>query len=498
MPTPDEPSAPRGSAAAPVPGPAPEWGVSDIARALASGAATSVEVVEALVARMDAVDTGPAGLRSVLARAPEALADARRRDEERAAGAGLGALHGVPVLVKDNVEAVGLPGTAGSLALLGRTVAKDAPLVSRLRAAGAIVVGATNLSEWANLRSPNSASGWSAVGGLTLNPWAGDRSAGGSSSGSGVAVAARLAPVAIGTETNGSITCPAALNGVVGIKPTVGSVPGAGIVPVSVTQDVAGPLARSVRDAALVLEVLAGATGLESVAVPGHAAALRVGRALAWDTGQEAVDALVAEVLDALGARLAVSPATVPPVEEQVGADQVTALVGDLADDLTAYLAGRPGPGVSSLADVVAFNEAHAAEELAYFGQEYFEAALASGGRASDAHRTARTRNVAWAQAAVAALLDGSLTALAAPAYGVAWRTRLGEPLTEDDGLAGGTICMAAAILGLPIVTVPVGTVDGLPVAVSLVGRAGAEAPLIAIAAEVEALVDLTLRPPVA
>jgi amidase len=313
-----------------------------------------------------------------------------------------------------------------------------------------------------------------------------------------VAVAARLAPVAIGTETNGSITCPAALNGVVGIKPTVGSVPGAGIVPVSVTQDVAGPLARSVRDAALVLEVLAGATGLESVAVPGHAAALRVGRALAWDTGQEAVDALVAEVLDALGARLAVSPATVPPVEEQVGADQVTALVGDLADDLTAYLAGRPGPGVSSLADVVAFNEAHAAEELAYFGQEYFEAALASGGRASDAHRTARTRNVAWAQAAVAALLDGSLTALAAPAYGVAWRTRLGEPLTEDDGLAGGTICMAAAILGLPIVTVPVGTVDGLPVAVSLVGRAGAEAPLIAIAAEVEALVDLTLRPPVA
>lgn len=473
-----------------------ERGVTDIADALTQGSATSTSVVAALLDRMDAVDAPPHGLRAVLARSPRAMAEAQQRDDERAAGVGLGPLHGIPVLIKDNIEAIGLPATAGSLALADRPVAKDSPLVARLRAAGAIIIGSTNLSEWANMRSPHSASGWSAVGGLTANPWAPGRSAGGSSSGSGAAVAARLAPVAIGTETNGSITCPAALNGVVGIKPTVGSVPGAGIVPVSVTQDVAGPLARSVRDAAAVLEVIAGATGLSSVAEPGHAAALRVGRALAWDTGQSAVDALVAEVLSALAARLTVTAASVPTVDEQVWADQVTALVGDLADDLTAYLQGRPGDGVRSLADVVAFNDAHAAEELAHFGQEFFQAALASGGRAADEHRAARTRNVAWAQAAVAGLVDGSLTALAAPSYGVAWRVRLGEPVTAEDGVAGGTVCMAAAILGLPIVTVPVGLVDGLPVAVSLVGRAGAEAPLIAIAAEIEAMVDRAFGPP--
>lgn len=496
MPAPDDPAAPRLPRADSGTSDVCEWGVRDTVRALSAGETTSTALVEALLARHDAVDTG--ALRSILARSPGALDEAKQRDRERASGIGLGALHGVPVLVKDNIEAAGLPGTAGSLALADRTVGKDSPLAARLRAAGAIIVGSTNLSEWANLRSPNSASGWSAVGGLTENPWAAGRSAGGSSSGSGAAVSARLAPVAIGTETNGSITCPAALNGVVGIKPTVGSVPAAGIVPVSVTQDVAGPLARSVRDAAVVLEVIADATGLAAVAEPGHAAALRVGRALAWDSGQAPVDTLVGEVLDALAGRLTLTQASVPPVGEQVWTDQVTALVGDLADDLTAYLAGRPGSGVRSLADVVAFNEAHAAEELRYFGQEFFEAALASGGRASDEHRAARTRNVAWAQAAVSPLVDGSVTALAAPAYGVAWRVRLGEPVTDEDGVAGGTVCMAAAILGLPIVTVPVGLVDGLPVAVSLVGRAGAEAPLIAIAAEVEAVVDRAFRPPIA
>lgn len=481
----------------------PEWqvtdlGVVDLAAAMARREISSAQAVAALLARIETVDADPSGPRAVLAVHEDALATASQRDHERVSGAGLGPLHGIPVLVKDNVEVVGLPGSAGSSALLDRPVAKDAPLVSRLRSAGAVVIGATNLSEWANLRSPNSISGWSAVGGLTRNPWEPGRSAGGSSSGSGAAVAARLAPVAIGTETNGSITCPAALNGVVGIKPTVGSVPGAGIVPVSATQDVAGPLARSVRDAAVVLEVLAGAPGLAEVARPGHAGALRVGRADAWFTGQGAEDSLARDVLDALAATCSLTEASVPVAAEEVWSDQVTALIGDLADDLTAYLAARPGAGVRSVADVVAFNEAHAARELALFGQEFFEAAVVSGGRASEAHRAARTRNVAWALAAASSLVDGTVNALAAPAYGVAWPVHADGVPPGGQAATGGSVCMAAAILGLPIVTVPIGLVDGLPVGLSLVGRAGSEAALIAIAAEVEALVALDLRPPIA
>ncbi|MHB1212071.1 MAG: amidase family protein, partial [Candidatus Nanopelagicales bacterium] len=230
-------------------------GVSALRAALAGGDLTSRSLVASLIDRTAAIDAPGTAieLRAVLGLSASASDEAERRDRERAEarrqGADLGPLHGIPVLVKDNIEAVGLPGTAGSLALAGRPVATDAPLVARLREAGAVIVGATNLSEWANIRSPRSTSGWSAVGGLTGNPWALDHSAGGSSSGSGAAVAAGLAPLAVGTETNGSITCPAALNGVVGIKPTVGSVSTTGVVPVSLTQDVPGPLARSVADA---------------------------------------------------------------------------------------------------------------------------------------------------------------------------------------------------------------------------------------------------------
>ena len=259
----------------------------DLSRALDEGHLSSVDLAEALLARIAAIDAAGSdiALRSVLALADDALETAESRDGERAAGHIRGPLHGVPVLVKDNIEAVGLPGSAGSLALADRAVVADAPLVARLRDAGAIILGSTNLSEWANFRSPNSTSGWSAMGGLTGNPWALDRSAGGSSSGSGAAVAAGLAPFAIGTETNGSITCPAALNGVVGLKPTVGSVPTVGVVPISASQDVPGPLARTVLDTAIVYEVISGRRDCVEACAPAPAASLTVGVVEAWLSG---------------------------------------------------------------------------------------------------------------------------------------------------------------------------------------------------------------------
>ena len=253
--------------------------LTHVAEELREGRATSRDVTALLLARIDAVDAPgtPTALRAILALAPDARAEAAVRDAEQRSGGGLGPLHGVPVLIKDNIEAVGLPATAGSTALAGRTVGRDSPVAARLRAAGAVILGSTNLSEWANFRSPHSTSGWSGVGGLTGNPWALDRSAGGSSSGSGAAVAAGLAFAAIGTETNGSITCPAALNGVVGLKPSVGSVPSTGIVPVSLTQDVAGPLARTVRDAAVVYEAISGRVDCVPACGPGAAGRVRAG-----------------------------------------------------------------------------------------------------------------------------------------------------------------------------------------------------------------------------
>ena len=409
-----------------------------------------------------------------------------------------GPLHGVPLLVKDNIEAIGLPGSAGSLALADRPVTVDAPLVARLRSAGAVVLGSTNLSEWANFRSPRSISGWSGLGGLTGNPWALDRSAGGSSSGSGAAVAAGLAPAAVGTETNGSITCPAALNGVVGLKPTVGTVPTTGVVPISASQDVPGPLARTVRDAALVYEVLSGRSDCLSACTPEAAAAVRVGIVGAWLSGHAATDSLFSSAVAALESHVAgTRSVAVPFADNGVHADQVAVLLGELLDDMDAYLAGRSGTGVRCLADVVAFNSAHAKDELACFGQEYLELAVAGGGRSSEAYRAARERNVVWARDAVLgpALADG-VDVLVAPAYQPAWKSDL---VLGDQISGGGAVCTPAAILGWPILTVPMGLVAGLPVGLSVVGPAGSEPALLAVGQALESalglVVDSALRP---
>jgi amidase len=474
--------------------------VTEMTAAFADGRLTSAEATDALLDRITQIDdpTSDIALRSVLAVAEDALRIAHERDTERRDGRNRGPLHGVPVLVKDNIEALGLPGSAGSLALAARPPARDAELVTRLRDAGAVVLGATNLSEWANFRSPHSSSGWSAVGGLTGNPWALDRSAGGSSSGSGAAVAAGLAPLAVGTETNGSITCPAALNGVVGLKPTVGSVSTSGVVPISASQDVPGPLARTVRDAAIGYEVLSGRGDCLDACRPDAAATLAVGVVEAWLTGDSRTDALFADAVAVLTAGVrSVAGVSVPPNDWQVSTDQVAVLVGELLDDMDAYLSHRAGEGSRSLADIVAFNAQHAETELGHFGQEYFEDAIAGGGRAAEAYREARARNLDFARnACLGPAFASGVDVLVAPAYRPAWKSDL---TLGDQVSGGGAVCTPAAIVGWPILTVPMGAVDGLPVGLSIVGRAGSEARLIAAGHALEQALGLVaagaLRP---
>ena len=465
---------------------------AEIADDLRAGITTSAEVVRTLLNRIAALDgPGDTHLRAVLALTPDALETALCLDDERAAGHVRGPLHGVPVLIKDNIEAVALPGTAGSLALAGRTVTRDAPLVARLREAGLVVLGATNLSEWANIRSPHSTSGWSAVGGLTGNPWALDRSAGGSSSGSGAAVAAGLTPLAIGTETDGSITCPSSLNGCVGLKPTVGLLPTDGIVPISGSQDAPGPMSRSVRDAALLLDALAGVTQYGDACGSVALGDVRLGIAAAWLSGHAATDALFSATLETLqshGATL--TAATVSP-HESFGPDELVVLLAELKSDLDAYLARRPGDGPSSLAEVAAFNRDHAPVELAHFGQEHFEQALLSGGRAAPEYRAARARNLDQAlRECLEPALAGSEAPelLIAPAYGPAWKSDL---VNGDGSIGGGLASAAPSIAGWPVLCLPMGLVDGLPVGLVLIGWPRSEARLLAIGHAVEEAIGL-------
>ena len=323
---------------------------AELAARLRDGTTTSRAVVDALLARIASIDAEgtDVALRSILAVAPDAVAQADAADAARARGTASGPLHGVPVVVKDNVEALGLPGTAGATSLLGRPVAHDAPLVARLRGAGAIVLAATNLSQWANIRSPRSTSGWSAVGGLTVNPYALDRSAGGSSSGSGAAVAARLAPLAVGTETDGSITCPASVTGVAGLKPAVGAIPATQVVPISQSQDSPGPMARTVEDVALLYEVLGDVRGAAARAAAG-AAGLRIGVATTLLTQHPGTDAAFAQAvrwLEKAGATVTDVP--YPRAGDDVDEDELTVLLCELCDDLSAYLASRGGDEPSS------------------------------------------------------------------------------------------------------------------------------------------------------
>jgi amidase len=447
---------------------------------LAAGRVSALQVTQAYLRRIAALDDAGPALSAVIELNPDAEAIARRLDEQRERGA-LGALHGVPVLLKANIDTADeMATTAGSLALADHHAAADAEIVARLRAAGAIVLGKTNLSEWANFRSTRSTSGWSSLGGQTRNPYVLDRNPCGSSSGSAVAVAARLAPLAVGTETDGSIVCPAGVNGVVGIKPAIGSVSQRGIVPIAHSQDTAGPLARTVADAALLLSVLAE-TGTPATAQ--DAAGLRVGvvrdfNGAGRDAAVEAALSQTLRWLEAAGVEL------VDPVQAAlgpaVGEAEYTILLAEFRDDLGRYLAAvERGP--RTLDDVIAFNAGHAAEVMPHFGQELLLAARDGGGTAGAGYAAALA-TVAEARMKLAGLLaEQALDALVAPTNGRAWRVRY----ASGDSFGPSSSRIAAAT-GYPSVTVPVALAGELPLGVSLIGKPGEESSLVALGTAIE------------
>jgi amidase len=425
------------------------------------------------IARLDDAPNGPQ-LNAVIAVNADAAKEAARL-------AGTGPLDGRTVLIKDNVETSEWPTTAGSLALKGNLTGRDAPLIARLRTAGGVVLGKTNLSEWANIRHSPSTSGWSAVGGLTRNPHAIDRNSCGSSSGSGAAIAAGMAWAAIGTETDGSITCPAAVNGIVGFKPTVGLVSRTHVVPISASQDTAGPMTRTVADAALLLGAIAGSDpadpataqadkhkvdytrGLATASLKG----LRIGvlrRAVGNHAGVKRVFEAALADLKTGGAELVEIDFTPDPTMYR---DEGFVLRYELRRDLNAYLATLPGQGLPrSLAEVIAFNQANAEAELRWFGQDTFVAANQLTDAAAHARARANSLQLAGELGIDKLLADHRVTVLVAPTAGPAWSTDL---VSGDRFLSIGAGSLAA-IAGYPHLTVPMGAVEGLPVGLSLMG----------------------------
>jgi amidase len=401
-----------------------------------------------------------------------------------------GPLAGVPILIKDNIEALGLPATAGSLALADTPVIRDSTIAKRLRAAGATIIGSTNLSEWANIRSGKSTSGWSAVGGLTANPWKHAHSAGGSSSGSGAAVGAGIVSMAVGSETDGSIVCPASLNGCVGIKPTVGSIPRDAMIPISASQDTPGPMAQSVAQAALLLEVLTGKSGYQS-AVNGSSE-LRIGVAKEWVTQNLGTNQLFQELVNKLSKQIKVVEISLPSPSDQEGESEFKVLMHELNEDLATYLATRKGARVKTLQDVVDFNLANKGAELQHFGQEYFDMALKLGGRNSD-YQKLRSENLDWAVNKVLTPAFEKFDILIGETYAPAWKSNLGG---GDDYGSASWISMAPAIAGTPIGALPMGLVDGLPVAVGVVARANQEDRLVQAMALIERVLDLGILKP--
>jgi amidase len=468
--------------------------LSELARAMAAGETSSVALTMAYIERIETIDRSGPRLNSVIAINPDALAQARALDAERRAGRVRGPLHGVPVLVKDNIETADpIPTTAGSLALAANVTGRDAPVVARLRAAGAVILGKTNLSEWANIRSDRSVSGWSAVGGLVKNPYALDRNACGSSSGSGAATAASLAAGALGTETDGSVICPSSTNGLVGLKPTVGLVSRTHVVPISHSQDTPGPMARSVRDAAMLLTAMAGsdpadpataeadarkrdyAAGLSAEGLKG----VRIGVLRDRLGGQPATRATFEAALEILkrgGAEL-VDIADSRSGLDGLGAAEGVVLHAELKTDMAAYLATTP-PAVTSrtLAELIAFNTANAATEMPWFGQESFEKAQATRGLDDPAYRTALETSRRLARGKIDALLSANrVSILAAPSAGPAW---LSDPVNGDH-YAGPSASQLPAVSGYPHLTVPAGMIGGLPVGISFIGTAWSEEALL-------------------
>ncbi len=484
--------------------------ISKLADKMKSGEYTARSITEKYIARIEAIDKKGPAINSVIELNPDALAIADALDKERKEKGARGPLHGIPVLIKDNIDTADrMATTAGSLALVGSKPPKDSFLVQQLRAAGAIILGKTNLSEWANIRSSHSTSGWSGRGGLTKNPYALDRNTSGSSSGSGAGASANLCAAAVGTETDGSVVSPSSLNGIVGIKPTVGLISRAGVIPISHSQDTAGPMARTVRDAAIMLGALAGVdpednatTVKERKASTDYTQFLdanglkgaRIGVVRKYFGFLPQVDAVMEEALDALKKNGAV--VVDPVVIETLGKfddTENTVLLYELKADMKAYLdrVGASAP-VHSLKDIIEFNEKNAKTEMPYFGQEVFLKAEAKGPLTDKAYLDALEANHKLTRAeGIDAVMDKfSLDALVAPTDSPAWMT----DLIDGDHFLGGS-SQLAAVAGYPSITVPAGFVFGLPIGISFFGRAWSEAALLKIAYAFEQITKVR-KPP--
>jgi len=474
-----------------------ELGLADLSGAMASGTLSSADITQLYLERIVGLDRVGPRLRSIIEVNPEAQEIAERLDEERRAGRVRGPLHGIPIVVKDNIDTADLmTTTAGSLALEGHVAARDSHVVARLRDAGAIILAKANLSEWANFRSTRSSSGWSARGGQCANAFAVDRNPCGSSSGSGAAVSANFCAAALGTETNGSIVCPSSVNGIVGLKPTVGLVSRAGIIPIAHTQDTAGPMTRTVRDAAVLLSVLTGAdprdpetsaatayagTDYTSFLDPDGLRGARIGVERSYFGNEPAVDDLMEEavrVMAAAGATI-VDPTNLA-TRTQIGGPSFLVLLYEFKAGLEAYLAeaGRPN-GIGTLADLIAFNEANAGREMPYFGQEIFEQAVEVGGLDSTEYLEAReaARRVSRDEGIDALMEEHALDAIVAPTTRPAWKIDL---VNRDMGSGGSS--GPAAVAGYPSITVPNGYVFGLPAGILFFGRAFSEGTLLRLA----------------
>jgi amidase len=467
-----------------------ELSATDARDRMAAGTLTSRTLTRAYLDRIARVDDAGERLDAVIEINAAALADAERLDAERKEGKVRSPLHGIPVLIKDNVDIAGLVNSAGSLALADNRPKQDAFIVTRLRDAGAVILGKTNLSEWANFRSSRSTSGWSSRGGQTKNPYVLDRNPCGSSAGTGTAIAASLAAVGVGTETDGSIICPSAVNALVGLKPTVGLVSRRGIIPISISQDTAGPMARTVADAALLLNALAtpdeadpaGAAAKEKVP-PDYTAFLKA-------------DALKGKRFGIVRQAMGIHPAAAAAVEAAVvalrkqGAEvidvkipayndwddaELDVLLYEFKDGLNAYLAASGSP-YRSLEALIGWNKANADKAMPYFGQELFERAQAKGPLTDKAYLKARddARRLAGKEGLLAALDGGKLDALIAPSVSPAWPT----DLVLGDHYVGAGYGMAA-VAGTPSLTIPVGETHGLPLGLTFMGRAYSEGELI-------------------
>jgi amidase len=489
-----------------------EWTIAEMGKKMASGQLTARQLAEMYLGRIAMLDEGEAGINAVIELNPDALAFAETLDAERAAGKIRGPLHGIPVLIKDNIDTFDrMTTTAGSLALEGSVALQDAFLVGRLREAGALILGKTNLSEWANFRGKRSTSGWSSRGGLTRNPYALDRSACGSSSGSAAAVAANLCAAAIGTETDGSIICPAQTNGSVGLKPTVGLVSRSGIIPIAHSQDTAGPLARTVADAAIMLGVLAGVDETDAATLdegrsayedytqfldPDGLKGARIGVARSLfgtdqrvlkliESGLETMKSLGAELIDV---ELASS--------DTFGKSELEVLLYEFKADLNAYLANRGRLAkVHSLEDVIKFNQDNCARVLPYFGHERMEAALEKGPLTGKRYLNALAKNhrLSREEGIDAVMKAHKLDAIVSPSGGPAWLI----DLVNGDGIRSWDVDSSsyAAVAGYPHITVPAGYIFGLPVGISFFAGAWQEPTLIRLAYAFERATQVRVPP---